>query len=489
MKSIKYCLFLVAFLLSPLSAHGFPNFDECSRFFTYLAPLTDTLSLDERPVTARKNYGISVRTRADGNFIVDKINPDLFYELREKGTPLISNDIITKINQKDSKTIEAQNFLEESDSNKVEVEVNGKQTITLEKKDFYSFELDVAIDFLSLSEINSKFSQADANLILHSWWYDERMSEIGHKVLVEASKTYPEALDSTFYCDVPNAIKKILETPVIEIENFVPELQPTEISYQIHYTPKEGCKPTGSSCTETEKKYGFVQLVRAVKYSGTFVQNFDFRQFPFDKQKLILSLSSKDHAFQVMEGYLHHTSIQFGEYAQEMQKLSLSKIANDSWKLKKPFHEYGLHESFDLDTSLPNLQLGVEIERKSIFYLFKIFAPIFFILVIALSSLWISPKELESRLTISVVCLLSLIAYNYIVDQEIPKLGYITYLDKFVFISYLFAGLPILQTVFISSIWSSGNFERAKHIDSYSRWALPASIVLTYSIVTLSSLY
>ena len=32
------------------------------------------------------------------------------------------------------------------------------------------------------------------------------------------------------------------------------------------------------------------------------------------------------------------------------------------------------------------------------------------------------PRELESKLTITIVCLLSLIAYNFVIDKDLPKL-------------------------------------------------------------------
>ena len=55
---------------------------------------------------------------------------------------------------------------------------------------------------------------------------------------------------------------------------------------------------------------------------------------------------------------------------------------------------------------------------------------------------WINPKELESRLTITVVCLLSLIAYNFVIDSELPKLNYLTVLDMIILTSYIFATIP-----------------------------------------------
>ena len=56
--------------------------------------------------------------------------------------------------------------------------------------------------------------------------------------------------------------------------------------------------------------------------------------------------------------------------------------------------------------------------------------------------MWINPKEIESRLTITIVCLLSLIAYNFVIDSDLPKLEYLTIMDYIILISYVYATIP-----------------------------------------------
>ena len=64
------------------------------------------------------------------------------------------------------------------------------------------------------------------------------------------------------------------------------------------------------------------------------------------------------------------------------------------------------------------LKLDILIERKHGYYIFKVIIPIILILMICWSVVWVHPRELESRLTITIVCLLSLIAYNFVIDAE-----------------------------------------------------------------------
>ena len=62
--------------------------------------------------------------------------------------------------------------------------------------------------------------------------------------------------------------------------------------------------------------------------------------------------------------------------------------------------------------------------------------------------MWIDPKEIESRLTITIVCLLSLIAYNFVIDADMPKLEYLTIMDYIILISYVYAAIPNFLSIY-----------------------------------------
>ena len=93
------------------------------------------------------------------------------------------------------------------------------------------------------------------------------------------------------------------------------------------------------------------------------------------------------------------------------------------------------------------VSLEIEISRKHGYYIFKIILPILLILSLCWSSVWLPPKEIQSRLTVTIVCLLSLIAYNFVIDADIPKLEYLTIMDFIILISYIYAAIPCLLAV------------------------------------------
>ena len=88
------------------------------------------------------------------------------------------------------------------------------------------------------------------------------------------------------------------------------------------------------------------------------------------------------------------------------------------------------------------INIEIEIKRNSAHYVFKIIVPVFLILCVAWSVLWIPTYKLDARLTTSIVALLALIAYNFVFEGDIPKLEYLTDLDKFILLSYVFCCIP-----------------------------------------------
>ena len=176
--------------------------------------------------------------------------------------------------------------------------------------------------------------------------------------------------------------------------------------------------------------------------------NFNLKSFPFDKQKLTIYL--KNDIFDIK----HYRSL---ITADTMRKALEFKNLNSiqGWNITNVVPEY--HISFDENTRsyYDGFRLEFDIERKSGYYIFKIIFPIVLILSICWSSIWIHPKEIESRLTITIVCLLSLIAYNFVIDTDLPKLEYLTIMDYIILISYIYAAIPNFLSINSFRLWKN----------------------------------
>ena len=200
---------------------------------------------------------------------------------------------------------------------------------------------------------------------------------------------------------------------------------------------------------------------------------FQFLKFPFDKQVLKIKFNTGDDLFTDIQNFKNRQIVSIQPTDEVFKKLFYYKENNflQEWTVTKTAvsSEFVQHRLSDtLKEGGPSLTdtltFTIQLERNSNYYLYKIIIPVLLILTIAWSVLWIPAKEIEARLTTSIVALLSLIAYNFVFQDEIPKLDILTSLDKFILLSYLFCAIPIFMTIFLSRFVTT-NQKRAYSIN------------------------
>ena len=112
----------------------------------------------------------------------------------------------------------------------------------------------------------------------------------------------------------------------------------------------------------------------------------------------------------------------------------------------------------------------------------KILTPIFLILAVCWSVFWTLPRELESRLTVTIVCFLALVAYNFVITEDLPQLPYMTLMDYIIIASYIFAALPTILSI-ISHRYFENNQLASLKVDRYAKFIGPPSYALILYII------
>ena len=83
---------------------------------------------------------------------------------------------------------------------------------------------------------------------------------------------------------------------------------------------------------------------------------------------------------------------------------------------------------------------------------------------------------MEAKVNITIVCLLALIAYNFIIDEDLPKLSYLTFMDSFILISYFYTGIASMLCIY-SFVRFSKTGKDYTLFDYYSRVLGPISYI------------
>ncbi len=208
--------------------------------------------------------------------------------------------------------------------------------------------------------------------------------------------------------------------------------------------------------------------------------NFNLKTFPFDTQKLSI--------------YLRHDLDEIAEYRSSVSSWTMKRALEfkkqntiQGWNIIDVDMKYEIYDDPNDFKYKDGYKLEILIERKSGYYLFKIILPMILILSICWSAVWIDPKEIESRLTITIVCLLSLIAYNFVIDSELPKLEYLTIMDYIILLSYIYATIPNFLSIYSFQLYKKNKKLTEKYELIEKKFGLPSYIFFIFLIIIVNT--
>ena len=205
--------------------------------------------------------------------------------------------------------------------------------------------------------------------------------------------------------------------------------------------------------------------------SAKFKANeFNFGRFPFDSQILSFELWSEFPSTMISLS-ASKLMLDYSTYLYDFE--GEDGIVIPAWKLENV--TYDTYEYVEQDGfPYKGFRVFLEVKRLSSYYIYKVILPIIFILSISWSVFWIRGDELEAKANITIVCLLALIAYNFIIDEDLPKLSYLTFLDSFILLSYFYTGIATILCV-SSFLRKRATGKEISRIDKHAQWIGPVS--------------
>ena len=245
-------------------------------------------------------------------------------------------------------------------------------------------------------------------------------------------------------------------------------------------------------------------VVNSIMYDygiGEFRNQFNFRKFPFDTQELTIkinvghwSTTNPDATWPTEVAQVNlitpeiNSFISLEKYQENNYLKEWEVIETDIYSKFETVENFSLYANKFVNEPEDTLNIVIKLERNTQYYFFKIIIPVFVILLVAWSVLWIPiiSSQLETRLTTSIVALLALIAYNFVFHDDIPKLEYLTNLDKYILLSYAFCAIPTFMTIFFSRFVIKDKQKLASKLNKLVRyWGGAIYITLVVLIFTL----
>ncbi|MBT8333815.1 MAG: hypothetical protein KJP19_05220, partial [Deltaproteobacteria bacterium] len=158
--------------------------------------------------------------------------------------------------------------------------------------------------------------------------------------------------------------------------------------------------------------------------------DFDFQNYPFDRQlfKVRIDLNVPIEIFSFKE--IENPTQPLGE-----------ELGEEEWTVTKHFSTI---EEIPFDNNLKKSRFTrtIEVRRHLNFYIFRIFLPLF--LIISISWVIFFLKDYGRQLEVASGNLLVFVAFNFAISDDLPRLGYLTLLDRIINTSFGCSALVVL---------------------------------------------
>jgi uncharacterized sodium:solute symporter family permease YidK len=109
--------------------------------------------------------------------------------------------------------------------------------------------------------------------------------------------------------------------------------------------------------------------------------------------------------------------------------------------------------------------------------------PILLIILISWFTFFLG--DYTRRIEASAANILLFIAFSFSLTDNYPRLGYVTFLDAVMAVTFIFNTLVLLYNVYMKRLENQGQLERVVHIDRFLDWAYPFLYLGLIGIVAL----
>ena len=211
------------------------------------------------------------------------------------------------------------------------------------------------------------------------------------------------------------------------------------------------------------------------RFSAKLEARYDLRQFPFDSQQLEIEIES----FAWSSEYLI--------FHEESDKVGFSaEFQIPEWRTENVTAEIIEKQEIRDRTPFSEFILFVDVVRESSFYMWKIFIPLVLLVAMSWSVFWMIGDGLADRMSVSLTGILTVVAYQFIITESLPRVNYFTWMDSVLSLSFSMMAFTIVENVYVNVLYLQDKNSTANRVDHICRWLFPTTyfgIIIILSLI------
>ena len=210
------------------------------------------------------------------------------------------------------------------------------------------------------------------------------------------------------------------------------------------------------------------------KFSAELEAHYDLKEFPFDRQKLEIEI----------ESFAWHDDVLIFKMNEEKIGFSTDfEIAE--WHIENVESKIESVKDIQDRATFSEFLMEIEVVRKYDYYLWKIIIPLILLVMISWSVFWMIGDKLVDRMSISMTGILTIVAYQFIISDILPRVSYFTFMDTFLSISFLIMLLSVFENIIVNNLDLVEESAQAKKVDMVCRIAFPVLYFVSLIALTL----
>jgi gamma-aminobutyric acid receptor subunit beta len=215
------------------------------------------------------------------------------------------------------------------------------------------------------------------------------------------------------------------------------------------------------------------------RYAGAFTQPLRLGSFPFDRQTFHIQLVAvryrvNEVSFVPDEDWIRNGLQQAGGIA---PSITLPDWTVERWETHPLI--YALSPGFEYSGYVFEFTAARNVQH----YVLKVILPLVLIVMMSWAVFWIDPINASSQVSIAMTSMLTLIAYRFAIDSQLPLLPYMTRLDVFILISTVLVFFSLIEVIATIILDNTQKRKRAKRIDAYCRVIFPGVFVCALILI------